>query len=160
MNTQLLESIKLIGLLHGGASVLLAETLGSSAGMLCVGEGEGCVGIESNANHLRGVRELCLGFLWETDTGKGVSYPEVADGMPEVLNAQYTQFRIKIRKDLKWSDGVGLTTEDIIYTFETYSKEAKRLTDGQIPVINRYSTVKLVILGMAISASSLVVMAV
>ena len=45
------------GLLHGGASVLLAETLGSSAGMLCVREGEGCVGIEINANHLRGVRE-------------------------------------------------------------------------------------------------------
>lgn len=45
------------GLLHGGASVLLAETVGSSAGMLCVGEGEGVVGIEINANHLRGVRE-------------------------------------------------------------------------------------------------------
>ena len=51
------------GLLHGGASVLLAETLGSSAGMLCVGEGEGCVGIEINANHLRGVRE---GFVTGT----------------------------------------------------------------------------------------------
>ncbi|RPE80056.1 hotdog fold thioesterase [Vulcaniibacterium tengchongense] len=45
------------GLLHGGASVLLAETLGSSAGGLCVGEGQGVVGIEINANHLRGVRE-------------------------------------------------------------------------------------------------------
>ena len=45
------------GLLHGGASVLLAETLGSSAGMLCAGEGEGVVGIEINANHLRGVRD-------------------------------------------------------------------------------------------------------
>ena len=45
------------GLLHGGASVLLAETVGSSAGMLCVGEGEGVVGIEINANHLRGVRD-------------------------------------------------------------------------------------------------------
>ena len=45
------------GLLHGGASALLAETVGSSAGMLCVGEGEGVVGIEINANHLRGVRE-------------------------------------------------------------------------------------------------------
>lgn len=44
------------GLLHGGASVLLAETLGSTAGMLSVDEGEGCVGIEINANHLRGVR--------------------------------------------------------------------------------------------------------
>lgn len=45
------------GLLHGGASVLLAETLGSSAGGLCVPEGKGVVGIEINANHLRGVRD-------------------------------------------------------------------------------------------------------
>ena len=45
------------GLLHGGASVLLAETLGSTAGGMCVDEGEGVVGIEINANHLRGVRE-------------------------------------------------------------------------------------------------------
>ena len=45
------------GLLHGGASVLLAETLGSSAGGLSVPEGKGVVGIEINANHVRGVRE-------------------------------------------------------------------------------------------------------
>jgi 1,4-dihydroxy-2-naphthoyl-CoA hydrolase len=45
------------GLLHGGASVLLAETLGSSAGNLCVGPGEMCVGVEINANHLLAVRE-------------------------------------------------------------------------------------------------------
>lgn len=45
------------GLLHGGASVLLAETLGSTAGGMCVGEGQGVVGIEINANHLAGVRE-------------------------------------------------------------------------------------------------------
>lgn len=44
------------GLLHGGASVLLAETLGSSAGNLCVGPGEICVGVEINANHLVAVR--------------------------------------------------------------------------------------------------------
>ncbi|MFD0739798.1 hotdog fold thioesterase [Lysobacter koreensis] len=44
------------GLLHGGASVLLAETLGSSAGGMCVPAGKGVVGIEINANHLRGVR--------------------------------------------------------------------------------------------------------
>jgi uncharacterized protein (TIGR00369 family) len=45
------------GLLHGGASVLLAETLGSTAGNLCVGEDSLCVGIEINANHLVAVRE-------------------------------------------------------------------------------------------------------
>ena len=45
------------GLLHGGASVLLAETLGSSAGNLCVADDAMCVGIEINANHLAGVRD-------------------------------------------------------------------------------------------------------
>lgn len=46
------------GLLHGGASVALAETLGSTAGGLCVdADTQGVVGIEINANHLLGVRE-------------------------------------------------------------------------------------------------------
>ena len=45
------------GLLHGGASVVLAETLGSSAGNLCVDTGKQiCVGLEINANHVRAVR--------------------------------------------------------------------------------------------------------
>lgn len=46
------------GLLHGGASVALAETLGSVAGGLCVDSAkEAVVGLEINANHLRAVRE-------------------------------------------------------------------------------------------------------
>lgn len=46
------------GLLHGGASVALAETLGSMAGGLCVDNAtEAVVGLEINANHLRAVRE-------------------------------------------------------------------------------------------------------
>jgi len=44
------------GLLHGGASVALAETLGSYAGMLCVDpDRELLVGLDINANHVRGV---------------------------------------------------------------------------------------------------------
>ncbi|MCU0426016.1 MAG: hotdog fold thioesterase [Candidatus Kapabacteria bacterium] len=47
-----------MGLLHGGASVVLAETLGSFAGYLCVNPAEkACVGLEINANHIRSVRE-------------------------------------------------------------------------------------------------------
>ena len=47
-----------LGLLHGGASVVLAETLGSTAATLCVDiEKQYCVGIEINANHLRGVKQ-------------------------------------------------------------------------------------------------------
>jgi 1,4-dihydroxy-2-naphthoyl-CoA hydrolase len=45
------------GLLHGGASVLLAETLGSVAAYGTLPEGKACVGLEINANHLRSVRE-------------------------------------------------------------------------------------------------------
>lgn len=43
-------------ILHGGASVALAETLGSTAANLCVDTRERvCVGQEINANHLRPV---------------------------------------------------------------------------------------------------------
>lgn len=42
------------GILHGGASVALAETVGSIAGNLLVNDsGKMCVGLEINANHLR-----------------------------------------------------------------------------------------------------------
>jgi len=45
------------GLLHGGASVVLAETLGSVAGYLCTDGEQKIVGLEVNANHLRSARE-------------------------------------------------------------------------------------------------------
>ncbi|WP_276134487.1 hotdog fold thioesterase [Polluticoccus soli] len=46
------------GLLHGGASAALAETVGSVASSLCINkEKQICVGIEINCNHLRGKRD-------------------------------------------------------------------------------------------------------
>jgi 1,4-dihydroxy-2-naphthoyl-CoA hydrolase len=46
------------GLLHGGASCALAETVGSVASALVINtEKQICVGLEINANHLRGVKE-------------------------------------------------------------------------------------------------------
>jgi len=43
-----------MGLLHGGASAALAETVGSAAANLCVSQKEkACVGLEININHLR-----------------------------------------------------------------------------------------------------------
>lgn len=45
------------GILHGGASVVLAESLGSLASNYCVdNEKFYCVGLDINANHLRSVR--------------------------------------------------------------------------------------------------------
>src|ERR1041385_7154534 len=46
------------GILHGGASVALAETLGSVAAMLCLdGTTHYCVGLDINANHIKAVKE-------------------------------------------------------------------------------------------------------
>lgn len=54
------------GLLHGGASCVLAETLGSVASALIVDpEKFICVGLEINANHIRSARE---GFVTGTCT--------------------------------------------------------------------------------------------
>lgn len=46
-----------VGILHGGASVLLAETLGSTAANLCLPEHQHAVGLDINANHIRAIRE-------------------------------------------------------------------------------------------------------
>ncbi|MBV7296484.1 hotdog fold thioesterase [Enterovibrio paralichthyis] len=45
-----------LGMLHGGASVVLAETLGSLAANMCVEENRYCVGLDINANHIRAMR--------------------------------------------------------------------------------------------------------
>jgi 1,4-dihydroxy-2-naphthoyl-CoA hydrolase len=55
------------GLLHGGASVVLAETLGSIASSLAVADpsSQRGVGVEINANHMKSVKE---GFVIGTCT--------------------------------------------------------------------------------------------
>lgn len=46
------------GLLHGGASAALAETIGSVASWMCINpEKQACVGIEINCNHVRGKKD-------------------------------------------------------------------------------------------------------
>ena len=52
------------GILHGGASAALAETLGSVASALVIDQSQfDCVGLEINANHIRGVRQ---GYVFGT----------------------------------------------------------------------------------------------
>ena len=52
------RTVQPLGLLHGGASVALAETLASMGGWLLVeAQGKTVVGQEINANHLRPMRE-------------------------------------------------------------------------------------------------------
>lgn len=67
------------GLLHGGASVALAETLGSVAAHCCVDRTkEFCVGLEINANHIRGVRSgLVKGVTRPVHIGKKTQVWEI-----------------------------------------------------------------------------------
>ena len=59
------------GLLHGGASVVLAETLGSTGAMLATDPRNRVVGLDINANHMRGVREgLVIGTATPLHVGR------------------------------------------------------------------------------------------
>ncbi|GAB7540639.1 hotdog fold thioesterase [Cupriavidus sp. CuC1] len=60
------RTVQPYGILHGGASVVLAETLGSCAASLCLdSETQYCVGLDINANHVRAAR---TGFVTGTAT--------------------------------------------------------------------------------------------
>lgn len=49
------------GIMHGGASAVLAETIGSTAANFCVDQAQFfCVGLDINTNHIRSIRE---GFI-------------------------------------------------------------------------------------------------
>jgi 1,4-dihydroxy-2-naphthoyl-CoA hydrolase len=53
-----------IGIVHGGANVVLAETIASTAANMVVNIADYyCVGLEINTNHIRSVRE---GIVWGT----------------------------------------------------------------------------------------------
>ncbi|MBY0465895.1 MAG: hotdog fold thioesterase [Burkholderiales bacterium] len=56
-----------MGLLHGGVSVVLAETLGSLGAYFACPPGQVTVGLDINANHLRAVRSG-----WVTGTAKPI----------------------------------------------------------------------------------------
>lgn len=64
-----------VGLLHGGASVALAETLGSVASTLCLKDlgQKTAVGIEINANHLKSVRSgKVFGCVYPIRLGRSI----------------------------------------------------------------------------------------
>ena len=68
-----------LGLLHGGANVVLAETLGSLAATLTVDTTKQyCVGLEINANHLKSVKEgIVKGVTRPVHLGKKTQVWEV-----------------------------------------------------------------------------------
>jgi uncharacterized protein (TIGR00369 family) len=72
------------GLLHGGASAVLAETLGSVAAGLHAGPGRAAVGIELNATHHRAVREgVVTGEAVALSLGRSIASYEIVVTGPD-----------------------------------------------------------------------------
>lgn len=66
------------GLLHGGASAVLAETLGSVGAMLHGGPGRLAVGVDLNCTHHRGVRAgLVTGVATPVHRGRSTATYEI-----------------------------------------------------------------------------------
>ncbi len=61
-----------IGIMHGGASCVLAETIGSTAANLCVNlDKQYCVGLVINTNHIRSIRSgLVIGTAGPKHLGR------------------------------------------------------------------------------------------
>ena len=66
------------GILHGGASVVLAETLGSLASNLCIEKDYNTVGLDINANHIRAVKSgIVLGKTKPIHIGRSTHVWEI-----------------------------------------------------------------------------------
>lgn len=73
-----------MGILHGGASVVLAETLGSVAANLCTPPGFHIVGLDINANHIRpGRPPLVTGIARPLHVGRTTVVVEIRIHDPE-----------------------------------------------------------------------------
>lgn len=82
------RTIQPMRILHGGASVLLAETIGSSAASYCVDASKYCVGLDINANHIRAARSgWVLGVARPLHVGKSTQVWEirVTDGAEKLV---------------------------------------------------------------------------
>ena len=67
-----------MGIIHGGASVVLAETLGSAAAYFCTDPGFHVVGLDINANHVRpGKPPLVTGVARPVHIGKRTIVVEI-----------------------------------------------------------------------------------
>ncbi len=92
-----------MGLLHGGASVVLAESLGSLSSTLTVDlEKQRCVGLEINANHIRSATEgLVTGIAKPIHLGRSTQVWEIKiydDKERIVCISRLTMAVINVRK--------------------------------------------------------------
>ena|ERR1700722_2566933 len=91
------------GILHGGASVVLAETLGSMGAMLTVDQSKfHCVGLDINANHIKAVKSgLVTGRATPIHTGRSTQVwaIEIKNDAGEVVCISRITMAIVVNRD-------------------------------------------------------------
>jgi uncharacterized protein (TIGR00369 family) len=93
------------GLLHGGASAVLAETLGSVGSMLHGGSSKIAVGVDLNCTHHRGVRSgLVTGVATPVHRGRSTATYEIVISDEEGRRVCTARLTCLLR-DLNASDG-------------------------------------------------------
>ncbi|GAH72257.1 unnamed protein product, partial [marine sediment metagenome] len=65
----------------------------------------------------RGMQNLAWEALWTNDYSIPVIHNSAAAAPPE-YNEDFTQLTITLRQGIYWSDGVGFTADDVVYTIE------------------------------------------
>jgi len=65
-----------------------------------------------------GFHQLNMANLYENDGTEGNMLPWVASKLAEQLDASQTRWRINLRQGLFWSDGVELTSDDVVWTLQ------------------------------------------
>jgi peptide/nickel transport system substrate-binding protein len=78
-----------------------------------------------------GLHNLTTDTLWFIDPDAGVEgasenavYNSLADG-PWEYNADFTEMTVKLKQGITWSDGVGFTAADVVYTVEKQKGDAR-----------------------------------
>ncbi|MBK3628576.1 MULTISPECIES: PaaI family thioesterase [Streptomyces] len=93
------------GLLHGGASAVLAETLGSVGSMLHGGSSKIAVGVDLNCTHHRGVRSgLVTGVATPVHRGRSTATYEIVISDPEGRRVCTARLTCLLR-DVRAGDG-------------------------------------------------------